>query len=98
MLLGTFTPVALGLNFQNVCMMNQPVYCGNGHRGVGKDLVPVTKGMIGGNQQAQPLVTVGYQLKQDAGLRFRTLDVANIVYYQQAIASLRETEKLFIPI
>lgn len=47
--------------------MDQTVDGGDGHRLVGEDLVPTTKGLIGGNGYAGVFVAPGNQLEEHAG-------------------------------
>ena len=49
-------------------MVYQPVDGGDGHDGVGEDLIPSAEGLIGGDNQAAALIAVGNELKQYLGL------------------------------
>ena len=44
-----FFPVAFSFYFNNGCMMDNPVNRRYGHHGVWKDLIPLAKGLIRGN-------------------------------------------------
>lgn len=63
--------------------MNQAVNRCDGHHGIRKDLLPLTKGLIGGNQEAFTLVAMGDKFKQDSGFGFRFADIANIINQEQ---------------
>lgn len=49
-------------------MVDQPVDGGDGHDGIGEDLIPGTEGLVGGDDQAAALVAVGDELEEHLGL------------------------------
>ena len=67
------------MNFDNQCMMNQPVNRSNGHHVVGKDVVPPTERLIGGVLASLSLVAISNQLKEYRGFSLRLFDIAQIV-------------------
>lgn len=64
-------------------MVNQSVYRRHRHHGIRENRIPLTKGLIGREQETSTLVTIGYQLKQHGRLRLRFLDVAQVIEHQQ---------------
>ncbi len=66
--------------------MNQAVDGGDGHHGIGEDVIPLTKGLIGGNQETVALVAMGNELKEDRGFSLRLFDIAEVINNQQVKA------------
>ena len=79
-------PKAISLNVNNEGMVNQPVDSGHGHHGIGEDVIPLTKGLIGGNKEAVALVAMGNEFKEDRGFRLRLFDIAEVIHNQQVKA------------
>ena len=74
---------AISLNVDDEGMMNQPVDGGHGHHGIGEDVIPLTKRLISGNQEAVALVAMSNELKEDRGFRLRLFDIAEVIDNQQ---------------
>ena len=83
---GGLLPEAISLNVNNEGMVNQPVDGGHGHHGIGEDVIPLTKGLIGGDEETVALVAMGNEFKEDRGFRLRLLDIAEIINNQQVKA------------
>ena len=66
--------------------MNQPVDSGHGHHGIGEDVIPLTKGLIGGDKETVALVAMGNEFKENRGFRLRLFDIAEIIDNQQVKA------------
>src|SRR5271169_4183498 len=71
--------VALGIEFEDGGVVDQPVDRGHGHRRVGEDLVPLAEGLVAGGNQAAALVALGDELEQDVGLGLVLAHVAEVV-------------------
>jgi len=48
--------------------MNKSVHRSEGHGGIGKDPVPFSKGLIGGDHYGSPLISCGDEFEEHAGL------------------------------
>ncbi len=66
-------------------MMHQSVNGRDGHHRVSKDTIPITKRLVGGNQQTFALIAMSNQFKQHRGFRFGLFDVTQIVHHHQII-------------
>jgi hypothetical protein len=75
-----------GLNFNNQGMMDQSVNCRDRHHVVGKDLMPLAKGLVGRNQQTFALIAMGNEFKEDGGFGFGLFDIAEVIHNQQVEA------------
>jgi hypothetical protein len=64
-------------------MVNQSVNGGNGHDGVSKDVVPLTKGLIGGDDEASRFIAMGNEFKEDGGFSLRLFDIAEVIYQEE---------------
>ena len=67
-------------------MVDQAINGGDRHHGVGKNLIPLTKGLIGGDHQAPSFIAMGNQLKQDGGLHVGLFDIPQIINDQEIVA------------
>lgn len=63
--------------------MNQAVNSCDSHHGIWENLLPLTKGLIGCNQEAFAFVTMSDEFKQDSGFGFGFADIANIIDQEQ---------------
>lgn len=54
---GGSAPVAFDVHLKDRCMMNKSVHRSEGHGGIGKDPVPFSKGLIGGDHYGSPLIS-----------------------------------------
>ena len=80
---GCLLAETLCLNIDNRGMVNETVDRRHRHHCIGKNLVPLTEGLIGRHQQAFPLVAVSNQLEEDRGFHLRFFDISQIVDNQQ---------------
>jgi len=76
----------IGLNFNNQGVVDQSVNGGDRHHVVGKDLMPLAKGLIGGDEQAFAFITMGNEFKEDRGFGFGLFDIAEVIHNQQVEA------------
>ena len=60
-------------------MMDKSINGRYGHYTICKDLIPVTKGMVGGDDHAFRLIAVSDKLKENMGLRLTLFDITNVV-------------------
>ena len=63
--------------------MDEPVDGGERHGGIGEDPVPLSEGLVGGDQDGSPLVAGADQLEEHAGLGLVLGDVGEIIEDQQ---------------
>ena len=76
--------VTRSLDVHDDGMVQQPVQQGgDGHGGVMKDAVRGREGLIGGDQQAAPLIAPGDQLEEHAGLGLVFAGAAEVVEDQE---------------
>jgi len=66
-------------------MVHEAVYSGNHHSLIRKNLIPLSKWLVCGDQQRASLVTRSDQLEQDAGLGMIFVDIREIVENQEVI-------------
>lgn len=78
---GLLFPVAPGLclDLNDHSVVDQPVNGRHGHYAVGKDLIPITERMVGGDDQAFCLIAMGDKLKEHMGFRLALFDIANVI-------------------
>ena len=69
-------------------MVDEPVDGGDGHGFIGEDVVPVLEGLIAGDDQRPPLISLGDELEEDAGLALILPGIAKIVQ-NQAIKAIQ---------
>ena len=67
-------------------MVNQAVDSSNHHSVVGKNLVPVRKGLIGCDEHGSPFIACADQLEQNRGLGMVLVNVGEIIKDQQVIS------------
>ena len=61
---------AVSIDLQNDGVMNEAVNRRDGHHGITKDGMPLTKGLIGRDHDAFTLIAVGNKFKEDGGFGF----------------------------
>ncbi len=83
---GNLSAVALRLDFPDDCMMNQSIDCNHRHHRVAEDRIPLTEGLIGCYQETSTFITMGNEFKEDRGLHFRLLDIAQVIQHQEVKA------------
>ena len=83
---GRLLPEAISLNVDDEGMVNQPVNSGHGHHGIGEDVIPLTKGLIGRDKETVALVAMGNEFKEDGGFCLRLFDIAEVINNQQVKA------------
>lgn len=66
--------------------MHQSIDGSNGHHRVSKDRIPLTEGLVGGNEQTFTLIAMGNEFKQYGGFRLRLFDIAQVVQNNQVKA------------
>ena len=74
-------------------VVHQAVDGRHGHAGVGEHVVPARERLVGRDEDAAPLVALGDQLEQHAGLGLVFSDVRQIVQDQQVIAVLAQRQR-----
>ena len=67
-------------------MVHQPVNGGNGHHRVGKDSIPLTKGLIRRDHHTLSFIAMGNEFKQNRGFHIRFFDIAEIVNDEEIVA------------
>ena len=70
--------------------MHQAVYGGHRHAGVREHVVPAGERLVGRDEDAAPLVALGDQLEQHAGLGLVLSDVRDVVEDEQIVAVERK--------
>ncbi len=64
-------------------MVYEPVDSGDSHHGIGKDGIPLTERLVGGDQQALAFVAMSNQFEENGSFGLRLFDVAKIVNHEQ---------------
>src|SRR5208283_5692401 len=82
---GTATTIALNIHFEDDRVVDQPVDRRDHHGLVWKNLVPICKRLIGGDQHRTVLVAGTNQLEQYRRLGMVLVDVGEIVKHQQIV-------------
>ena len=82
---GTAPPVTLDVKFKDSAVMHQPVNGSQGHGWIGEELIPVTEGLIGGDEGRAQFVARTDQFKQDAGFGLVFGDVGEVIEDQQMV-------------
>jgi len=77
--------VAFDVEFADRCVMDSPVDRGECHGGIGKDLVPLAKGLVGGDQDRAVFIARTDEFEQDTGFGLIFGDVGEIVEDQQVV-------------
>jgi hypothetical protein len=72
-------PIAVALEADDLGVMHQPVDHGRGHHGVAEDLAPSPELLVGGDDDAGPLIAGGHQLEEQVGRLGLEGDVADLV-------------------
>ena len=80
---GGAPPIAFDVEFEDGGTVHQAVDGGDGHGGLGEDLVPLAERLVGGDQQGALLVTCADQFEQDAGLGLILGDVGKIIEHEE---------------
>jgi hypothetical protein len=78
--------VAFDVHLEDDRLVNQAVDSNNHHSVVGKNLVPVRKGLIGGDQHGSSFMACADQLEQNKGLGMVLVNVGEIIKDQQVIS------------
>src|ERR1700722_5023220 len=65
--------------------MNEPVDGGERHGGIGKDAVPFSKGLIGGDQHGPPFVAGADEFEENRRLGLILGDIGKIVEDQEMV-------------
>ena len=82
-----FAPIALDLvELKDRRVMDQAVDRGHRHAWIGEHVVPARERLVGGNEDAAPLVAFGNQLEQHAGFGLVLPDVRDVVEDQRVVA------------
>ena len=76
-------PVAVDVDFEDRCVVDQPVHRRQRHRRIGEDLAPRAKRLIGSDQRRAALVTRADHLEQHRGLRLILADIGEVIEDQQ---------------
>jgi hypothetical protein len=71
--------VALDVELEDGRMGDEPVHGGERHCGVREDPVPLTEGLVGGNQDGTALVTCAEQFEEHAGFGLVLGDVGEVI-------------------
>lgn len=79
-------PIAFDIHFDDGGVVNEAVDSGQGHGLVGKDLVPFSESLIGGDHDGAMLVAPADQLEEHGGLGLILGDVGDIIEDEQMIA------------
>ena len=67
------------IHFDDGGMVDEPVYGGDGNRGIRKHLIPFAERLIAGDDEAFPFVALGNEFEQDGGFGLIFADIAEIV-------------------
>jgi len=79
-------PIAVIGDVDNGGMVDESVDGSDSHNGIGKDLVPLFKGLIGRDNQTAVFIPVSNEFKQDTCFSMIFFDVANIIKDQDVKA------------
>lgn len=60
-------PVAFDVELEDGRVMNQAIDRGEGHGRIGKDLVPLAEGLVGGDQDRAVFIACADEFEQDTG-------------------------------
>ncbi len=71
--------LCLCLYLNDHCVMDESIYGRYCHYAVCKDLVPVTKGVVGGDDDTSGLIAVGNKFEEYMGFRLTLFDITNVV-------------------
>ena len=82
---GASSSVTFDVEFENCAVMNEPVNGGQGHRGVGEDLVPFAERLVGGNEDGTHFISSADEFEQDTGFGLIFTDVGEVVENQQMV-------------
>ena len=84
---GLFAAVALDLvELEDRRVVDQAVDGGHGHARIGEHVVPAGERLVGGDEDAAPLVALGDQFEQHAGLGLVLSDIREVVQNEQVVA------------
>ncbi len=82
-----FAAVALHLvELEDRRVMDQAVDRSHRHARIGEHVVPARERLVGGDQDAAPLVALGDELEQDAGLGLVLANIGDVVEDEQVVA------------
>ena len=82
----TTASIALDIHLEDDGVVDQAIDGGDHHGMVRKDLVPVGKGLIGGDQHRAAFVACPDQLEQDGCLGMVLMDIGEIIEDQQVVS------------
>ena len=66
-------------------MVNEAIYGGERHGGIGEDPVPFTKRLVGGDERGTPFVPCADQLEQDGRFSLILGHICEVIEDQQMI-------------
>ena len=78
-------PITVGIHLEDDGVVNQAIDGGDGHRGVGEDLVPGTEGLVGGDHDRSSLVAGADELEQHRRLGLVLLEIGEIIKDDEVI-------------
>ena len=79
-------PVAFDVDFEDRCVMDQPIHGGQRHRGIWENLAPRAERLVGGDEGGAAFVTRADQLEQNRGLSLILTDIGEVIKDQQVEA------------
>ena len=83
---GRAPAVAFDVHLEDGGMVDEAVDGGDGHRGIGEHLAPLTERLVGGDHQRAVLVASGDEFEQYAGLGLILADIREVIEDQQVEA------------
>jgi hypothetical protein len=82
---GGFSSIAFDVHLEDRGVMNKPVDGGERHGGIGKDAVPFSKRLIGGDQHGSPFIAGADEFEEDGRFGLILGDVGEIVEDQEMV-------------
>ena len=80
-----FFPITFSFDFYNMGMMYNAVNSSNGHYGIGEYLIPLTEGLIGGNNQTATFIAMCYELEQHLCFTVVLFNISDIINDQYTV-------------
>ena len=83
--LGCAPAIAFDVHLEDRGVMHEPVDCSERHCRVREDAVPLTEGLVGGDEQGSAFVSGADQFEEDGGFRLIARDVGEVVEDEQMV-------------